>query len=810
MYHFIGIGGIGMSGLARMLLSRGKQVSGSDIAASSVTEALEKAGASISIGHHEQNIHAQATVIFSSDIPQTNPELVAAKKYQCQLLHRSDLLHELMGAQQVLAVTGTHGKTTTASLLVHVLKSAGLEPAFAVGGMLLEHHTNASTGAGKHFIVEADESDGTFLRYSPSAAIVTNIDTDHLSHYGSMEKLVAAFGTFIDKVKTPELLFYCADDPYLSNMSFVGTSYGFSENAQLRVSNLSQQGWSLFFDIHFQGRVYLNIEVKLAGQHNALNAAAVFGLALALGVSEEKIRHGLATFYGVKRRMEKKGEIGEVIGEVLIYDDYAHHPTELRATLQALRAAVHERRIVAVFQPHRYSRMKHVLHEFKKSFNVADLLIVTDLYTAGETPIPAVSTESIIEAIKKESTTPVHYISRTQLTGELSALIRPHDVVITLGAGDITKVGDELITRLQEKNVSRYRVGVLFGGMNCEHEVSCISAKTIISNLRQDIYDVRLFVIGLDGKFRRANDNLKPIQGKDKETSGVISEEIFRELAECDVFVPVLHGPFGEDGIVQGFLEVLRKPYVGCDSRSAAVAMDKALMKGIAERHGIATAPFVGFDCHEWTEKKTQLLQHITQTLPFPLFVKPTHMGSSVGISKVQSMQELEVAIDRAFSYDTHVIVEQGLQVREIEFAVLGNSFGNSRLQILPPGEILTNGEFYHYEAKYGENSFSATPKAILPDDKIKEGCMLAEKIYRAAACQGLARVDFFLDASGTYWFNEINPFPGMTPNSLYPKIWKEKMTLDKLVDQFIILALHRFSQQEKIFSFSSQHLSRS
>ena len=796
-YHFIGIGGIGMSGLARILLERGKTVTGSDIASSYVTQSLEKIGATIHIGHDEKHVSPSSTVIISSDIPQTNPEIIAAKKYECKLLHRSDLLLQLMEQYKVVAIAGTHGKTSTTSLLIHTLKTAGFDPAFAVGGMMHGHETNAQDGKGEYFVAEADESDGTFLKYNYHSAIVTNIDTDHLVHYGTWEKLVSSFEEFMQKCSNARLLFYCQDDKTLAQLKFPGISYGFSQEAQLRASCFQQKGFNIFFDIHFEGKTYPKVDVKLTGKHNALNALAVFGLCLTAGVPESAIRTAFSTFSGVKRRMDKKGDSHSV----LLFDDYAHHPTEVKVTLSAVRAAVNEKRVIAVLQPHRYSRMQYSMHEFHNVFDEADLVVVTDLFTANEMPIAGVSTESILAEIKKVNRTPIQYIPRAELVQGLHSLVRPHDVVITMGAGDVTKVGVELASLLQKNAPQKFVVGVLFGGMNCEHEISCISAKNITSHLNRDLYSVKAFQIGLDGRFRRCTEDLKPCE----DANEVLSSELLADLAACDLFIPVLHGPYGEDGIIQGFLEVLRKPYVGCDLRSCAICMDKAFMKTLALGSQIATVPFSTFDSFAWKEKREKLAQEIQKALSLPVFVKPTHLGSSVGMTKVVDWGTLEAAIDRAFQYDSHVLVEQGITAREIEFAVLGNA----RIQVPPPGEVLSNGQFYSYDAKYGSEGFRATPKADLPQDKIEEGRRLAEEIYRAASCQGLARVDFFLDAAGKYWFNEINPFPGFTSISIYPKVWEEKGTLFELMDSFVILALERFRRQEKIFSFSCKSLAR-
>ncbi len=443
-YYFIGIGGIGMSGLARILLQKGERVIGSDAASSYVTDGLVQAGATVYIGHSEEQLPDDATVIYSTEIAATNPEIIKAKRLKLPILHRSDLLFQLMSDKKVLAVTGTHGKTTTSSLLTHLFCQAGKDPSFAVGGIVQGLEINGAYGKSPYFIAEADESDGTFLKYTPEGAIVTNIDNDHLAHFGTWENLVAAFKTFTDRVKQKELLLYCKDDPTLASLNINGTSYGFSEGSDFRIKNFRQNGLQIAYDIEHGKTLYENIVCNLAGRHNALNSTAVFALSLALGIDLEVIKKGLASFTGVKRRLEKKGEAKGI----LAFDDYAHHPSEIKATLKALRSYVGDKSLVAVFQPHRYSRMRYVMKDFDHIFEDADIVVVTDLFTAREDPVPGVSTEAIIDEIKKTHQNCL-YIPREKVVEQLAASVPTTSVVITLGAGDITKVGKELIEHVQ-------------------------------------------------------------------------------------------------------------------------------------------------------------------------------------------------------------------------------------------------------------------------------------------------------------------------------------------------------------------------
>lgn len=440
-FHFIGIGGIGMSSLARILLERGEHVSGSDLVKTPITESLESLGANISIGQKAENISPSQIVIFSTDIKPSNPEYQAAVTLKCKMEHRSECLHRLTVGQKVLAVGGTHGKTTTSSLLAWAMESCKLSPTYAIGGIVKNFQTNGKAGEGPYFIAEADESDGTLASYHSYGAIVTNIGLDHMNHYQTEENLLDCFQRFFSQIKKKELCFWCGDDERLIKMDPQGVSYGFSEHCQLQASNYRQSGWRSFVDLVFEGQTYADVEVSLAGLHNTLNAIAVFGLLIKLGAREPDIRQGLKTFQGVGRRCEVKGEKNGI----LFLDDYAHHPTEIKATLSAIRTANPNRRIVAVFQPHRYTRTRDCMGTYGSIFNSADQVILTDIHAAGEAPIPGVAVDNILEEISEGSKTSCQYLPRKGLSIKLPDFLEKGDVVVTLGAGNITKVGAETL-----------------------------------------------------------------------------------------------------------------------------------------------------------------------------------------------------------------------------------------------------------------------------------------------------------------------------------------------------------------------------
>lgn len=793
--HFIGIGGIGMSGLARILRSQNKKVSGSDIALSPVTEELEKNGIEVFLGHAAQNISSGMTVIYSTDIKKDNPEYQAAVSLKCTMLHRSELLQQMMGVCRGLAVAGSHGKTTVSSLLSWVLHQSKLEPSFAVGGIIAKLNSNAEFGSGQYFVAEACESDGTFLNYHPYGAIVTNIDFDHMDFYRNEKTLVESFQTFMSQVSSCEHLFWCGDDSRLCQLNPKGISYGFGSECQLKASNWRQKGWNIIYDIDFQGRNYHNVEVALTGKHNVLNSLAVFGLALTIGIPESAIRSALISFGGVGRRCEKKGESHGI----LVLDDYAHHPVEIKATLKAIRQAIGDRRLVVAYQPHRYTRALDCLGQYDTCFDEADALFMTEIYAAGELPLPEINDEKIFFDIKRDVRAPCFFYSKENLTQKLAEYLRPHDVLVTLGAGDITRFGPLLLDEIKRKGVVKTKVGVIYGGASVEHEVSLLSAAHICSSLSPEFYEIEHFGICRNGEWICGSDTPQKIKQTDRilPNQPLFTSEVIAKLQACEILFPVLHGSFGEDGTIQGLFEMLGKAYVGCCYRSSSICMDKAVTKRLMLHNQIPTSPFVEIRQSEWKNNPQRVIKTVLDALSYPVYVKPTHLGSSIGVKKVENEEGLTLAIENAFLYDTNIIVEKEILGRELEFA----AYGNETVTIFPPGEICTSIHPYDYHGKYSAvNGTPTLPKAELAEDLIEEGRQLAEKAYRAAGCSGMARVDVFLDGDKKYWLNEINPIPGFTPLSLYPRMCEENGLKSRdLIDQLIILGLQRKRASDKL-----------
>ncbi|MEI6631699.1 MAG: UDP-N-acetylmuramate--L-alanine ligase [bacterium] len=450
-YHLIGIGGIGMSGIAQLLLSRGFKVSGSDLKDNMIVNELVKSGAKVFIGHSQANVKGADVVVYSSAISENNPELLEAKRQGMEVIKRAQALASLMQEAIVITVTGSHGKTTTASLASYLLLEAGLRPTLAVGGILRNIESNASLGDGRFFVAEADESDGSFLYYQPKYSIITNVDYEHLDYYKSFENALNAFREFLKRTRSDGCVFACSDDANLKEMvSDYRNNYllfGLQEGAHIYPRNIEIKGLSSEFDCFYKDKFVDRFVLSLAGLHNISNALSVIALGLELGISLDCIKKALLGYKGAKRRLEVKFKDKDY----LLIDDYAHHPTEIRASLAALKNLKAERLIV-IFQPHRFSRTKLLLEEFGKSFSLADYVVITDIYPAAEPMIEGVTGRLVCDKIKsfdphKEAV----FIPKEEIVRHLFNLIKPGDLVVTMGAGDIVKISDEMVEALKRQ-----------------------------------------------------------------------------------------------------------------------------------------------------------------------------------------------------------------------------------------------------------------------------------------------------------------------------------------------------------------------
>jgi UDP-N-acetylmuramate--alanine ligase len=435
--HFIGIGGAGMSGLARIALSHGISVSGSDAKDSTVLSALSALGAQVSADHVADHVDGADFVIYSTAISQNNVELVRARELNLPILTRAQALATLMSDSKSVAVAGTHGKTTTSSMLTVALQSCGLDPSFAIGGTLTSSGSNAHRGTGDLFVAEADESDGSFVEYRPFAAIVTNIEHDHVDYFVTAADVTKAFADFAATIAKDGFLIYCADDPGSVHLASTITelkliSYGTSEGADLYIDSINLLPMGSTSRVIWKGRTIGNLSLQVPGAHNVLNAGAALAMALVLGAPAAEALSGLASFHGTGRRFELKA----TVHGIRVIDDYGHHPTEIDVTLSAAKRYAGDGRLIVVFQPHRYSRTQAFMNEFAKALSIADEVVLLEVYAASETPIPGITSATIAEQM-----TNGHFIPNfLDATDWVIAQARPGDVIVTLGAGDVNSL----------------------------------------------------------------------------------------------------------------------------------------------------------------------------------------------------------------------------------------------------------------------------------------------------------------------------------------------------------------------------------
>jgi UDP-N-acetylmuramate--alanine ligase len=450
LIHLIGIGGAGMGGIAEVLVNLGYRVQGSDLRSNAVTARLAKMGVRVFLGHLAGQVKDADVVVVSSAVAADNPELASAQAARIPVVRRAEMLAELMRFRQGIAVAGTHGKTTTTSLVASILAEGGLDPTFVIGGRLKSAGSNAKLGTGRYLVAEADESDASFLHLQPVIAIVTNIDNDHLvTHGGDFEKLKQSFVEFLHNLPFYGLAVLCSDDPVVHELlPQVGrptVRYGLGEDAELRAIALERRGGQTRFSVVREGHGPLAVTLNLPGLHNVRNALAAIAVACELEVEDAAIQRALATFEGIGRRLESLGDVTIAAGQVTVVDDYGHHPTEIAATLEAARQAWPGRRLVLAFQPHRYTRTRDLIDDFGRVLSEADALFVTEVYAAGEEPIANADGRAICRAVRGRGLLePVFVEDVHALPGALSSVLTDGDVVLTMGAGSIGAVAHDL------------------------------------------------------------------------------------------------------------------------------------------------------------------------------------------------------------------------------------------------------------------------------------------------------------------------------------------------------------------------------
>ncbi len=449
--HFIGIGGIGMSGIAEVLLNLGYQVSGSDLKESEITRRLSELGGTITYGHRRENLADVDVVVTSTAVRADNPEVLEAHRRLIPVIPRAEMLAELMRMKYGIAIAGTHGKTTTTSMVATILTHGGIDPTVVIGGRLDLFESNAKLGQGQFLVAEADESDGSFLKLSPTIAVVTNIDADHLDYYRDLDQIRETFVDFINKVPFYGLAVLCLDDPNIQSLlprvRKRMTTYGINSQADFSASAIEHAADRTAFTVHYRGKSLGRLGFRMPGRHNVLNALAAVAVGMELDLSFAAIADGFKDFGGVGRRFQIKGESNGI----MVVDDYGHHPAEIKATLAAARAGW-QKRVVTVFQPHRYSRTKALFEDFVTAFYQADHLVVMDVYAAGEDPIPGVAAADLAAGISGHGHRSCIYAAdRPAVLAHLREAVQPGDMVITLGAGNVWQVGEEFLAGLKEQ-----------------------------------------------------------------------------------------------------------------------------------------------------------------------------------------------------------------------------------------------------------------------------------------------------------------------------------------------------------------------
>jgi len=457
--HFVGVGGIGMSGLAEILRTMEFDVSGSDMKPNDITRRLESLGVRVDVGHRAENVEGADVLVYSSAIKSDNPEIVRARQLEIPIIPRAEMLAELMRVKYNVLIAGSHGKTTTTSLVATVLRHAGLDPTVVVGGKVNALGSNARLGEGDLFVAEADESDGSFLKLTPTIGVITNIDAEHLDHYGTHEKVKDAFVEFANKIPFYGLAILCVDHPHvqaiLPRIQRRVVTYGVSRHADYRAQNPRFSGLETHFEASRRGESLGPFTVRMPGAHNILNALSVIAVADELEVPLDIVREAIAGFHGVQRRFTVVGEPKLTrdgkSGDVMVIDDYGHHPAEIEATLDAAQRGF-DRRVVVAFQPHRYTRTQTLFDDFTRAFNKADLVIVTEVYAAGEKPIEGATGRALADAIRAHGHHAVHYVEKKQeIAQKLLDEVRPGDLVIALGAGDINASARTLVAEIEKK-----------------------------------------------------------------------------------------------------------------------------------------------------------------------------------------------------------------------------------------------------------------------------------------------------------------------------------------------------------------------
>lgn len=715
-FVLVGIGGAGMSGVARMLANRGFAVKGTDLTDSKVIAELRALGIEVRIGHTAEVVAKGDAVVVSDAIPlATSPEVKRARELGCPVFRRSQALGWLLKDKKLIAVTGTHGKTTTTGMIGAGLLAAGLDPTIVVGAEVPQFGGSVVEGKGEWAVVEACEAYDSFHDFDPTIVVLTNLELDHVDFHGNWENLKGSVVRFVSKLpEGGELVYHNKDAGSREIAHATGRRQQYSDAAVEKATVALE---------HLVSR----------GEHNrdnALLAMTALDVVFKNGQTDFheviKLRaHGFQAVYdftGAERRLQVLQS-----GDIEVVDDYAHHPTEIRASIQALREKYPGRRLVIAYQPHLYSRTKDLIKEFAEALDGADHVFLTDIYPAREDPIPGISSLRIAELMTK----PVTYVpSRHLLPRKVRSFAKKGDVVVGMGAGNIDAFAPDFIKELQRRG---NHIAVIYGGDSAEREVSLHSGREVHKALTELGYDA--FLVDVTELLLNKSD-VSAFKGTDRP----------------DLAFLCVHGTHAEDGAIQGFFELLHIPYTGSGLQASAIAMDKALTKQVLEAAGLPTAKGVKWHSSQPRPELPQL----------PVIVKPNAQGSTVGLSFVEKPDQLDKAITTAFAYDDAILVEEWVKGTEISVPVAGD-------QTLPAVEIVPASGRYDFEAKYTPGATEEVCPARIAPESERRAAELALRAHQALGCRGVTRTDMIVAADRIVVL-EVNTLPGMTATSLVPK----------------------------------------
>ncbi len=757
-FHLIGIGGAGMSALARLLHAQGIAVSGSDLVETPTLHALRALGIHAYSPHDPEQMGAPDWVVVSDAIHPDNPEVVEAMRRNLPLWRRSQLMGWLLRHHRVIAVSGTHGKSTTTAMIATMLEHAGYDPLVLIGADTPYPEPwqgNIRLGQGEWAVVEACEAYESFLDLQPEIAVITNIDPDHLDYHGTLEQLLQSFERFLHRVKPGGTHILGGDSRGVQLLikriqQYTGqkrptVTYGLGADnevhGQITARSHLATDFVVYAPLFLGASTQASFHLPYPGDHNVQNALGAIAVALTLQIPIEVQQAALAQFHGVKRRQEIVGEAGGVA----VIDDYAHHPVEIHATLNALRQRFPNRRLVVIYQPHMYSRTRDHLADFIESLARADFVVITDIYPAREKPIPGVSAALIADGLLARETPPTLYIPiKEQIPSRLLPHLKPNDVVVTMGAGDIDQIAPTILRLLEERGqVRRLRIAVLMGGDSPERDVSLLSGMRVLQALNPERY----LGIPVDPALPRAREGIWSLRE-------LLGEE------RPDLAFIALHGRHGEDGAIQGLLELLGIPYTGSGVLASALAMNKHAAKILFKEVGLATPPAVLAYDDSW-----ETCERIQQALQLPAIVKPNQGGSTLGTSRVFAWDALPNALRKALAFDNAALVEAFIEGTEVSVPVLGTR----NPLALPPVEIAPKSGYYDFEAKYIPGMTDEIVPARLPEEVLELLKATAVIAHRALGCRGLSRVDMIVRDHIPYVL-EVNTVPGLTPTSLLPR----------------------------------------